>query len=360
MSLGAIYIITNIINQKIYIGSTSNHIRRKKDHFNKLRTNKHHSPHLQKSFNKYGEENFIFEILEHVENLNDLLDREQYYLDLYKSYDHTRGYNICKIAGNTTGYSHTEETKAKISKINKGRTPSEETRKKISELRKGKKHDESTKTKISMSHKNGGNSYMRGRTGSKHHASKSVVQMSLDGEFIAEYSAISEAERAIGIGAGRITKCCKGAVKRTGDYIWVYKEDYQKNTFRYDKPKYSLPIVQLDLSNKFIAKYNDIDDVVDSTGFSRAYILAACAKSRDSSCGFKWLFLEDYLEYDYPEPKCKERWKKVRQLDMNGKFVAEFECIAEASKKTGINRAGIGKCCRKEQKQAGKYKWEYT
>ena len=59
-----IYIIENLINNKIYVGSSINLKRRKYFHFNYLRNNKHGNKHLQLSFNKYGEECFNFKIIE--------------------------------------------------------------------------------------------------------------------------------------------------------------------------------------------------------------------------------------------------------------------------------------------------------
>lgn len=107
-----IYLIKNLIDNKIYIGSTKNFTSRKYQHKSKLRKNKHSNIYLQRAFNKYGEENFEFIILDIVESSN-LLIKEQYYLD-----NMNPDYNICKIAGTRTNvsFSHTKEAKEKISK----------------------------------------------------------------------------------------------------------------------------------------------------------------------------------------------------------------------------------------------------
>lgn len=86
-----IYRIVNLKNSKIYIGSTTNFSRRKKEHFKLLRGNKHKNKHLQFSFNKYKEENFKFEIIEKTE---DLIIREQYYINIINTMNPKIGYNL--------------------------------------------------------------------------------------------------------------------------------------------------------------------------------------------------------------------------------------------------------------------------
>lgn len=93
-----IYAIINKKNNKLYIGSTVDYKIRLKVHINKLIKNEHHSILLQRAFNKYGIKMFKFKILEFVEN-DKLLEKEQYYLDFYESYNKRKGYNICNIAG---------------------------------------------------------------------------------------------------------------------------------------------------------------------------------------------------------------------------------------------------------------------
>jgi len=145
-----IYLITNIANNKKYIGSSYNVMDRIWNHKYKLRINKHDNPHLQNAWDKYGEDNFKFEIIETVLYIEDLLQREQYYINIINP-----EYNILKIAGNCSGRVVSEETKEKISKKLKGCKLSEETRKKISEATKGeknpfygKKHSEATLQKL--------------------------------------------------------------------------------------------------------------------------------------------------------------------------------------------------------------------
>ena len=93
-----IYQIRNIKNNKVYIGSSARLYYRKIEHFSRLRNNSHDNSYLQKSWNKYGEENFVFEILEYCEE-NSLLEREQHYFDTLKCYDSSVGYNINPLAG---------------------------------------------------------------------------------------------------------------------------------------------------------------------------------------------------------------------------------------------------------------------
>jgi len=99
--LSGIYQISNNIDNRIYIGSTQCFKRRFTEHLKSLADNTHNNPHLQKFVNKYGIDSIKFEILEIIE-LEDLLIKEQYYLDSF--IDFNRDFNICKIAGTPPNY----------------------------------------------------------------------------------------------------------------------------------------------------------------------------------------------------------------------------------------------------------------
>ena len=125
-----VYLISNNVNGKCYVGSTIHLDQRRREHFSKLANNKHINVHLQNAYNKYGREAFDFEVLETIDiddNIKDkLLKREQFWIDNLKP-----EYNILLVAGSNLGYHHiregqsgrvlTEEHKAKLSEETKHR-----------------------------------------------------------------------------------------------------------------------------------------------------------------------------------------------------------------------------------------------
>jgi group I intron endonuclease len=143
-----IYVIENSINNKKYIGSAINIKKRWNKHIYALNKNSHDNSYLQNAWCKYGKINFTFNILEEVEP-DKLIEREQYYINLYDVCKRNVGYNLAPTAGSVLGYRHTKETKLKMSIKGKGRKHTEESKKKMSESQKGRKHTEESKKKMS-------------------------------------------------------------------------------------------------------------------------------------------------------------------------------------------------------------------
>jgi len=115
-----IYKITNTINNKLYVGSAIDLYKRKHKHLYDLKHNIHHSIHLQRAWDKYGEDNFMFETIEYIENKDILKEREQHWIDTLNVCDINIGYNILPTAGNSFGYKMSEESKKKIGDSCKG------------------------------------------------------------------------------------------------------------------------------------------------------------------------------------------------------------------------------------------------
>lgn len=90
--LGGIYCIENTLNNKKYIGLTINIKQRFKFHYNRLIQNKHKNKHLQSSVNKNNILNFNFKIIEYCSE-NDLISKEIYYINEFKTYLSEFGYN---------------------------------------------------------------------------------------------------------------------------------------------------------------------------------------------------------------------------------------------------------------------------
>ena len=266
-----IYLITNMVNGKIYVGQAVDIEKRWGYHKAKLNGGYHSNKHLQRAWNKYGADSFSFTVLTECaeEQLNTM---EEYFIFCLDSYDSRVGYN--KNYGGGSGRP-TEETKRKLSENNAmkrpevrkkvsesskiaqnrpevkrkmsesmkgknnpmyGKTHSAETKNRISESHKGKTHSAETKRKISETMK--GNKNNLGKTFSaetKKRMSESaknrkdnktpVIGIHKVTGLIVEYPSTMEAGRITGIYNGSIVKCCKGALKSAGGYTWMYAEE---------------------------------------------------------------------------------------------------------------------------------------
>lgn len=195
-----IYKIINLVNDKFYVGSTTNKKVRFRQHRKLLRGNRHHCKHLQAAWNKYGEAKFDFLVIEEVDLAISLQEVEDRYLREHvgKPYCYNSGYasdapwrnappettpNFGRVMQEAqkakistalkefyaedyfnhprVGKQHTEETKAKISAKKKanpvaywqGKGRSDETKDKISESqagisKKGRKYTEAGLAKV--------------------------------------------------------------------------------------------------------------------------------------------------------------------------------------------------------------------
>ena len=125
MSDPAIYQICHTLSGRTYVGSTNNWKRRRGEHKSELRGGRHCNAHLQRAWNKYGEDAFVFNVLERLP-LDQLVTREQFWIDSFPDV-----FNTCPAAGTTRGLPCTGEKKAKISAANTGRIYSEAAKQRI-------------------------------------------------------------------------------------------------------------------------------------------------------------------------------------------------------------------------------------
>ena len=271
--MGVIYLRTNKINGKKYIGQvTTKRFKARQNKWNNLNL-----PYAGNVINnarkKYGIESFGFEILKECED-EELNKWEMYYIKElntkvpygYNMTDGGDGTSGCTVSeetkrkiseankGKTTwlkGKHHSEETKQKISKGkkgnklseehkrkiskgNKGKKRSEETRKKLSETRKGNKLSEEIKQKISEAQKGKKFSDETRKKMSEAHKGKHIngkyskIVLQIDkttNEVIAEFPSVSEVQRQLGIRESNISNCCNGKphCNTAGGFKWQYK-----------------------------------------------------------------------------------------------------------------------------------------
>jgi len=96
-TVSGVYKIENVLNGKVYVGSSKDIYTRFYQHKNLLNKNKHHCRYLQHSWNQHGEKSFTFEIIEITnQEQKTLQTREQYYMDVLKCYNPDFGFNSSK------------------------------------------------------------------------------------------------------------------------------------------------------------------------------------------------------------------------------------------------------------------------
>ena len=231
MKIG-IYKIQSIRNFKVYIGSAINIQYRWKRHLSDLRKNKHHCITLQRHYNKYGESDLLFEVIEYCKE-EELIKKEQSYLDFF-----TKKFNICDVAGSCIGIKKSEEFKKKISILTKGANNptyglirTKEWRNKISEANKGKPSKlKGKKANFSEQHKKKLSELAKNRIFSEETRKKisnkakiPINQFDKNNSFIKEWDSIKSASLELKIDSGSIVANLKGRLKTAGGYIWKYK-----------------------------------------------------------------------------------------------------------------------------------------
>jgi group I intron endonuclease len=109
-----IYKVTNLVNNKVYIGQTSRGFEvRKKEHLRHIND----SIYFHSALKKYGVDNFIWEVIDDALTQDELNCKEIKWIEYYNSFG-KNGYNLTKGGDTSSGYKHSDETKKKISEKN--------------------------------------------------------------------------------------------------------------------------------------------------------------------------------------------------------------------------------------------------
>lgn len=138
-----VYQIVNLVNGKVYVGSTSHSIQHRWNcHRSELDKGIHHSLHLQRAWDSYGASFFSWQILEECAP-TECITREQFWIDKLKSANFKFGYNISPTANSPLGCKHSAEFIAANSKRAKVRWKDPEYRARLTKsIRKSSKRPE--------------------------------------------------------------------------------------------------------------------------------------------------------------------------------------------------------------------------
>ncbi len=260
-----VYMITNKINNKRYIGQTiGTETDRFKKHINvafgtENDNNKKYLIHT--AIFKYGKENFKIKILAKCNSMEEMNHREEYYIRLLRTLSPI-GYNL-RPGGNNS-------------------RPSEQSKKKMSDSHKGKKQSKESNIKRSKASKGITNI-------------KNIVCVTTGEKF----NSLTEASEKYGLSIGKISSVCKLNRKHTGGYVFRYRGQENlvfKRKKRQQKEGYVAhnrkPIMLIEL-NKTFAHINEAVYFCLKQGraTNRIAIRRVAMGIYKTAAGYTWSFL---------------------------------------------------------------------
>lgn len=262
-----IYRIYSLTNGKYYIGSAEDFHTRWQTHSCHLRQKTHPNAHLLSHKNKYGIQDLKIEVLEFVDNLENenLIKREQWWLDNTKCLDREYGFNRSPKAQSVSGMEMSDAHREKVGKRSTGNL-----------YRKGFKVSDETKLNIS-----------------KCQAQKRIAQYLKDGKFIKEYGSFFEL-RKHGFRPESVRKVMQGQVKHCQDFYWrqlkegevprdlLPQEMFVKTFFKQERE-----ICLLDEEGNEIKAWSSARQAATELGLPMKRTLDCCKGKIDKVKGFK-------------------------------------------------------------------------
>lgn len=311
-----IYRIENLVNHKSYIGQSIDIYDRWYDHKWALNHRQHKNSHLTRAWDKYGEDSFKFTILEECAE-NELNDKEIYWVDYYDAY--YCGYNQTRGGDGCLGKQWTDEERERVS--------------------------------------------------------RSVLQISLEGNIINRFINIDEAEKQTGVSRRQIWNCIHKTAryiarngkkyehieKTAGGYIWIYEDKLNEldlSNYVSNVRKYT--VFQYDLNWNLIKEWPSAESV-KKDGYKPTVVRSVCQGKFMTAYGCLWSYeVEDLDEYILWFKNHFDA-KYIGQYDLNGNLIKIWNSAKE-TKEDGFNPILVREVLRgkyaKHKKHIFKYiKW---
>lgn len=213
MKIIGIYCIVNRTNNKKYVGSSIDIKNRFRQHRHNLKHNKHCNSHLQAAWNKYGEDQFNFEIIEELDTSEEILEVENFWIEYHSAL--TDGYNQRIEAHSNIGIKRSEEFKEACRQRWLGHTQSpQQIEKRMETMRRKKESGEYSHGGWKLTEEQLKARKEKGRT--------KIYQYTLEGELVAVFHAINKAAEVTGFNSSGISNCARGHRKTYRGFKWTY------------------------------------------------------------------------------------------------------------------------------------------
>lgn len=271
--MGYIYKITNLLNNKVYIGQTTRTIQKRfSEHVDEYRIN----TALKRAIQKYGKSNFCIQELEKCDN--SILDqREQYWIAVFDAYGKS-GYNETIGGSGNRKYNYSEKDFQEWIKLWKdGNTIGD-----ISKITGFPYETISCILNSQPNFKKITQSYITSRIRSS--KGVKIIKYDLDCKYIASFDTAIDAAHSVNINnSSAIIACCKGKQKTAYGYIWRYLNSTPPLKGNYKTTK---ALIQKDLDGNYIRLFDSTVEASKTLGFSDRDISACCRGEQKTAHGY--------------------------------------------------------------------------
>lgn len=197
-----------------------------------------------------------------------------------------------------------------------------------------------------------------------------IGQYNLNGNLIATYDSLLQAERKTGHSEGSIRAAMNRGAKLKGTtYFFVQFNKHQeipKSVEPYVIPLhgFSTPVVQISADGEyFINQFPSVSHAAEFLNKNTGHISSACKGIRKTAYGYIWKYLSDYSE-DLPtisieRAELKLHSKPIAQYDLNGKFIRTFKSASEASRIVNDAQGNVSAVASGKRNYSGKYQYAY-
>jgi 23S rRNA pseudoU1915 N3-methylase RlmH len=396
--MGYIYKIKNKIDNKIYIGQTTQDLERRwKGH----RKNSSNCRYLKSALKKYGVENFDFQLI-CITFDNQLDDMEIKYIEQYNCLV-PNGYNI-RLGGNSG--KHNEETKRKIAAtLLKNRKVIQfdiegkrlNTFNSCTEASKYVGCTNSTighccngdiKTAIGYQWRYESNE-IKSDAGIppllqiNRNINSKIIQFNIQGNRLNSFNSCVEAAKYVGCSPSTIGRCCNDIIKTASGFRWKYESNETKSDtgispltgrFKYSQKETTkevitqIPrkIIQFDIHGNRLKLFNSCKEAAEYVGASRSLINTCCLKSNKTGKGFYWKYESMNSSDSNSEAQdeiykqiASKRNRKVVQFDIEGNRLNSFDTCKDAASSIGAASSNISTCCIGKRQTVKGYVWKY-
>ena len=144
--------------------------------------------------------------------------------------------------------------------------------------------------------------------------------------------------------------------EKEAEYIYMY--DSFQNGYNSDKGGgFKKTVYQYNVeTGELVNSYDDLVSAANAVNANKRSISNVCLHTNKTCKGYNWSYSSTIESNSIPDL----RRKTVNQISLDGDIVGCYESASEASRKTGISKTCITRCCRGEREQSGGFFWKYS